>query len=77
MLGSDYFVHYPTVPKDGLVANINMDGTPLLWPMEDVIAGGAEHSTLDLTIREAATRMKIGVSPDPHPEEVLFIRSDQ
>ena len=77
LLGSDYFAHYPTVPKDGLVADINMDGAPLLWPMEDLVAIGAEHSTIDLAVREAASRMKIGLSPDPHPEEVLFVRSDQ
>ena len=77
LLGSDYFAHYPTVPKDGLVADINMDGAPLLWPMEDLVAIGAEHSTIDLAVREAASRMKIGLSPDPHPEAVLFVRSDQ
>jgi Zn-dependent M28 family amino/carboxypeptidase len=47
LLGSDYFAHYPTVPKGSLVANINTDGNgALLWPVENVIARGAEHSTL-------------------------------
>lgn len=77
LLGSDYFAHYPTVSKDGLVADINMDGAALLWPIEDVVARGAEHSTLDLAVHQAAARLKLDVSPDPHPEQVLFIRSDQ
>ena len=77
LLGSDYFAHYPTVSKDGLVANINMDGAALLWPIEDLVARGAEHSTLDSAVHEAAARLKLGVSPDPYPEQVLFIRSDQ
>jgi hypothetical protein len=77
LLGSDYFAHYPTVAKDSLVANINMDGAALLWPIEDVIARGGEHSTLGAAVHEAAARLKIDVSPDPHPEQVLFIRSDQ
>jgi hypothetical protein len=77
LLGSDYFAHYPTVSKDGLVANINMDGAALLWPIEDVVARGAEHSTLDAAVHEAAARLKLDVSPDPYPEQVLFIRSDQ
>ena len=77
LLGSDYFAHYPTVPKDGLVADINIDGAALLWPIEDVVARGAEHSTLDAAVRQAADRLKLDVSPDPHPESVLFIRSDQ
>lgn len=77
LLGSDYFAHYPTVPKNDLVADINIDGAALLWPIEDVIARGAEHSTLDLAVHEAAARSKLDVSPDPYPEQVLFIRSDQ
>jgi hypothetical protein len=77
LLGSGYFAHYPTVSKDGLVANINMDGAAMLWPIEDVVARGAEHSTLDVAVHEAAARFKLDVSSDPHPESVLFIRSDQ
>lgn len=44
---------------------------------EDVIARGGEHSTLGAAVHEAAARLNIDVSPDPHPERVLFIRSDQ
>jgi Zn-dependent M28 family amino/carboxypeptidase len=77
LLGSDYFAHYPTVSKQGLAANINIDGAALLWPIEDVVARGAEHSTLDAAVREAAARLRLDVSTDPHPESVLFIRSDQ
>ena len=78
LLGSDYFAHYPTVPKNRLIANINIDGNlALLWPIEDIIARGSEHSTLGITVREAATRLSLGVSPDPFPELVLLIRSDQ
>jgi hypothetical protein len=77
LLGSDYFAHYPTVPKDGLAANINMDGAALLWPIEDVIAHGAEHSTLSAAVQEAAARLNLSLSPDPSPDRVFFIRSDQ
>jgi len=78
LLGSDYFAHYPTVAKDRLIANINVDGNlALLWPIEDVIARGSEHSTLGIAVREAAARLALDVSPDPFPELVFFIRSDQ
>jgi hypothetical protein len=78
LLGSDYFAHYPTVTKDRLIANINIDGNlALLWPIEDVIARGSEHSTLAITVREAAARLGLDVRPDPFPELVFFIRSDQ
>ncbi len=77
LLGSDYFVHFPTVLKNSMVANVNMDGDSMLWPMEDVVASGEEHSSLGAVVREAAARLKLEVSPDPEPEQVGFVRSDQ
>jgi len=78
LLGSDYFAHNPIVAKNALVADINIDGNPaLLWPIEDVTALGAENSTLGTSAHEAAARLKVDLSPDPRPERVLFIRSDQ
>jgi Zn-dependent M28 family amino/carboxypeptidase len=77
LLGSDYFAHYPTVPKDAIVANVNMDEDQMLWPLQDIIAFGAEHSSLDAVVHKAAERAHLGVSPDPMPDEVVFIRSDQ
>lgn len=77
LLGSDYFVHYPTVAKESMAANLNMDEDLMLWPLEDVIAFGAEHSTLQGVMEAAAKRMHLSLSPDPLPQEVVFIRSDQ
>jgi hypothetical protein len=77
LLGSDYFAHYPTVPSDALVANVNLDMPLLLYPLADVIAFGAEHSTLQGLIEPAVAAEDLLLTPDPVPEEVLFIRSDQ
>ena len=77
LLGSDYFAHYPTVPSESLVANVNLDMPLLLYPLADVIAFGAEHSTLQGLIEPAVAAEKLALTPDPVPEEVLFIRSDQ
>jgi hypothetical protein len=77
LLGSDYFATNPTVPGKSMVADVNVDEVLMLWPLRDVIAFGAEHSTLDAVIRKAAKRMHLVESPDPLPEEVVFIRSDQ
>ena len=38
---------------------------------------GGEHTTLDSTVARVAKRMGVAVSPDPFPEEVFFVRSDQ
>ena len=77
LLGSDYFAHYPTVNKDAIVANVNMDEDQMLWPLLDIIPFGAEHSTLDGVVKRAAERLHLTLSPDPMPEQVIFIRSDQ
>ncbi len=77
LLGSDYFANYPTVPKSSIAANINMDEDQMLWPLEDIIPFGAEHSSLENVAKQAAARLNLDLSPDPMPEEVIFIRSDQ
>jgi Zn-dependent M28 family amino/carboxypeptidase len=77
LLGSDYFAHYPTVSKRDIVANVNMDEDVMLWPLRDIIAYGADHSTLEGVAERAAKRLHLSVSPDPEPEQVIFIRSDQ
>ncbi|WP_444918690.1 M28 family metallopeptidase [Microbulbifer sp. JMSA003] len=76
LLGSDYFAEYPTVPLESIVANINLDMPMLLYPFRDIIAFGAEHSSLGRVAEEAANRSGLKLSPDPMPEEVIFVRSD-
>jgi hypothetical protein len=77
LLGSDYFASNPTVARNSIVADINIDEDVMLWPLHDVIAFGAEHSTLDKVVQRAAQRLQLGAAPDPVPEQVAFIRSDQ
>lgn len=77
LLGSDYFAEYPTVPREKIVANLNLDGLAILYPLRQVVPMGAEHSTLDATVERAANRMGIELAPDPFPEQVFFVRSDQ
>ena len=77
LLGSKYFARFPTVPIDSIVANINLDMPLLLYPLADVIAFGAEHSSLEAPVSHAAQVVGFELTEDPMPEEVLFIRSDQ
>lgn len=78
LLGSDYFAHFPTIPTENIVADVNIDGAPgLLWPAKDIVPVGAEHSSLSKDVEAAAQNMGYEISPDPIPEEVIFIRSDQ
>jgi len=77
LVGSDYFAHYPTVPSDSIIANVNLDMPLLLYPVADIIAFGAEHSSLQGVIDLAIAAEDFDLSPDPMPEEVIFVRSDQ
>jgi hypothetical protein len=74
LLGADYFARFPTVPKNNIVADINMDGASVLYAFKDVI--GDEHSTLGDTLARVASQMGLEVSPDPMPEQNGFVRAD-
>jgi len=76
LVGSEYFAMNPTVPVDSIVAVINLDMPLLLYDFDDVIAFGAEHSSLGDSVREAAQSYSTELSPDPFPEQNIFIRSD-
>ncbi len=74
--GADYFASHPTVPEDSIVGVVDLDMPLLLYPFTDVVAFGGEHSTLARTIADAASSMGVKVSPDPMPEQAIFVRSD-
>lgn len=75
--GSDYFARHDA-PRDlRIVADVNLDEVLLLGPMTHVIGFGAEHSSLGPVLARAAVRNGLTLQPDPRPEEVVFVRSDQ
>ncbi len=76
LLGAEYFARNPTVPLSSLVANVNLDMPILTYDFLDVIAFGAERSSLAGAVRAAAAREGVSLSADPMPEEGLFTRSD-
>jgi Peptidase family M28 len=77
LLGSDYYAQNPTVPIKQIVANINMDEVSFLYDFKDIVPLGGEHSSLGTVADDVARHMGLIVSPDPLPEEVYFVRSDQ
>ena len=60
-----------------IAANVNMDEIALLYDFRDIVAVGGDHSSLGTIVGDVARHMGVEVSPDPTPEEVGFIRSDQ
>jgi len=76
LVGSEYFARNPTVPTARMAAVVNLDMPLLLYDFGDVIAFGAEHSTLGETVRQAAEQAGVALTPDPFPEQNIFVRSD-
>jgi Zn-dependent M28 family amino/carboxypeptidase len=76
LLGADYFANNPTRAIENQVANVNLDMPVLLYPFADMIAFGANHSSLGEVVQRAAVKEGIALSADPMPEQAIFTRSD-
>lgn len=76
LLGAEYYAKNPLVPIKQTVANINLDSMNALGTTLDISPLGAERSTLYKTIADVATGMGLTLSPDAHPEQGFFYRSD-
>lgn len=77
LLGAYHYATEPTVPADSIVANVNMDMPVIIGDVTDVIPIGIEHSTLGEVTERAVVQAGVTLTPDPAPEEVVFVRSDQ
>jgi hypothetical protein len=77
LLGSRYFVDHPTVPREHLVADLNLDLLRPIVPLTALTILGLDLSTLGDLVRRAAGPMGIPVQADAEPERQLLRRSDQ
>ncbi len=77
LLGAFHFVAAPPVDKSSIIANVNMDMPVILGALSDVVPIGIEHSSLQAVVEQAASEIGVKLSPDPKPEETVFVRSDQ
>ena len=76
LVGSEYYAQNPTIPRKQLAGVVNLDMPLLLYDFGDVIAFGAEHSTIGDAVQQAADRQGVALTPDPFPEQNIFVRSD-
>ena len=76
LLGSSRFAADPTVPLEDIVGVVNLDMPILTYDFVDVVAFGADHSTLGAIVAEATAEVGVATVPDYMPEENLFVRSD-
>jgi Zn-dependent M28 family amino/carboxypeptidase len=76
LLGAEYFARHPPVPIERVTAAVDLDMPMLLYDFVDVVAYGAGHSTLQTVFEGAGAAMGVKLSPDPMPEQAIFVRSD-
>jgi hypothetical protein len=76
LLGSKYFTAHPTVPKEQMVADINLDQLRPIFPLKTLTMLAMDESTLGETVKQVAAPMGIRIQPDPEPERNLLRRSD-
>jgi Zn-dependent M28 family amino/carboxypeptidase len=67
-LGADWFVHHPTVNRDGIVAAFDLDTLLMLHARQGVSAPGAGRSTLGRQVELAAGQLGLALDPGPPPE---------
>jgi Zn-dependent M28 family amino/carboxypeptidase len=77
LLGSRYYAAHPTVPREGIVANLNTDMFSPFFPLTSLIVQGLEESDLAADLTRVAGSFGVRVLSDPEPERNAFIRSDQ
>jgi Zn-dependent M28 family amino/carboxypeptidase len=76
LLGSKYFALHPTVAKEKLVTDINLDQLRPLFPLKVLTCIGLGESSLGQTARRVGETMNIRIQPDPEPERRLMQRAD-
>lgn len=76
LVGSDYFARHPTLPKENIVADVNLDMPILTYAFQDIVAFGGDRSTLGQYVKNAASKLGVEVSADPMPDQGFFVRSD-
>jgi Zn-dependent M28 family amino/carboxypeptidase len=76
LLGSAYFGQHPTVPAAGIIAGLNMDIVPVNGRVRDLNVMGDNKSSLGPALAQLVRSQGIRLSPDAHPEQGHFYRSD-
>lgn len=76
LLGAEYYSLHPIVPLAKTVANVNIDGVNFFGKTSDFSALGAERSSIESVVNEAARERNLTVEGDMRPEQGFFFRSD-
>lgn len=76
LLGATWFTRHPSVAKDRLVADINLDQLRPLFPLKLMTVLAIDESTLGDDVRAVAKARGVETQADPEPERGLLMRAD-
>lgn len=77
LLGSRYFAGHPTVPRDAIVADLNLDMFMPIFPLKKLHVQGLAESTLADDAQRVGAAHNIIIANDPEPDRNSFVRTDQ
>ncbi|MCX7280350.1 MAG: M28 family peptidase, partial [Alphaproteobacteria bacterium] len=69
LIGADYFARNPSVPKSAITADVDLDMPIITYDFTDVVAFGADRSSIGPAVRRAAGVMGLTLSPDSMPDD--------
>lgn len=76
LLGAEFYSKNPLVPLDKTSANVNIDGVNFFGKVSDFMPLGADRSSMNTFVNEAAAERKLALKADMQPEQGFFFRSD-
>lgn len=77
LIGSAYYAAHPTVPMGRTAANLNFDGLYPFGKTTDFSLPGYERTSLKGVVESLASEFGVSLTPDAHPEQGYYYRSDQ
>lgn len=74
--GSEYFGSHPPIPTKKMMLDLNIDGISFFGRTTDLVASGAERTTVWPVVQEVAKSLNMTIAPESHPEGGHYYRSD-
>lgn len=76
LLGGEYFVAHPTIPKKRIAGNINLDQLRPIFPLDLLTVHAIDDTSLGADARSVAASLGIETQRDHEPERNMLKRSE-
>jgi Zn-dependent M28 family amino/carboxypeptidase len=76
LLGSEYLGQHPPIPARNISLDLNFDDVQPFGEPQQLVASGAERTTVYPLVQAVARSFDMAIQPDDHPEAGHYYRSD-